>query len=330
MIYLFKIYDLFIIACFSLPLGASRLIHFAMCFPRTCLAQQSPTYEMKHQMTTARWHQHHPWDWVYHNPCIINHLFSRISCTKFQHFTCAKSSRRAKLKKYAKMQMYLFQMKKPPTMQKPMDHFSRFWREKTLHIIDSRGKKRGRKMITITMVWWQKSSWLKHALKCSICIWGNYGEVTPNGGLVMESPQNDLHSGWGIIGICPVSPKRDADNTSFCNQELHELVPAEHVLFNISEFDKENWQGVTLPETNSQFAPENRPFKTKRSYSKNPFPGALAVSFCGQIFPDLFGPFWRFNDLHGPPEHEPNNSGVTQGNTIYPLENYHQTTTWDV
>ena len=76
--------------------------------------------------------------------------------------------------------------------------------------------------------------------------------------------------------------------------------------------------------------PENRPFKTKRSYSKNPFPGALAVSFCGQIFPDLFGPFWRFNDLHGPPEHEPNNSGVTQGNTIYPLENDHQTTTWDV
>ena len=28
-------------------------------------------------------------------------------------------------------------------------------------------------------------------------------EVTPNGGLVGESPQNDLNSGLGIILICP-------------------------------------------------------------------------------------------------------------------------------
>ena len=28
-------------------------------------------------------------------------------------------------------------------------------------------------------------------------------EVTPNGGLVRESPQNPLNSGLGIIVICP-------------------------------------------------------------------------------------------------------------------------------
>ena len=35
-------------------------------------------------------------------------------------------------------------------------------------------------------------------------------EVTPNGGLVRESPQNPLNSGLGIIVICPdVHPTRD-------------------------------------------------------------------------------------------------------------------------
>ena len=40
-------------------------------------------------------------------------------------------------------------------------------------------------------------------------IWTNYNdqtaEVTPNGGLVRESPQNPLNSGLGIILICPES-----------------------------------------------------------------------------------------------------------------------------
>ena len=39
--------------------------------------------------------------------------------------------------------------------------------------------------------------------------WANYNdqpaEVTPNGGLVGESLQNDLNSGLGIILICPES-----------------------------------------------------------------------------------------------------------------------------
>ena len=38
-------------------------------------------------------------------------------------------------------------------------------------------------------------------------IWANYNdqpaEVTPNGGLVRESPQKSLNSGLGIIVICP-------------------------------------------------------------------------------------------------------------------------------
>ena len=118
-----------------------QLIHFAMCFPRTCLAQQSPTNEMKHQMTTARWHQHHPWDWVYHNPCIINRLFSRISCTKFQHFTCPKNSRRAKLKKYAKMQMYLFSNEKNPRYKNPWTIFPVFDGKKPCTL--TRGAKKG-------------------------------------------------------------------------------------------------------------------------------------------------------------------------------------------
>ena len=39
---------------------------------------------------------------------------------------------------------------------------------------------------------------------------------------------------------------------------------------------------ITLPETNSKFAPENRPKrpqKETRKYSNHPFSGALAVSF---------------------------------------------------
>ena len=39
---------------------------------------------------------------------------------------------------------------------------------------------------------------------------------------------------------------------------------------------------VTLPETNSKFAPENRQvLKRKGSYSKHPFSGAFAVGFQG-------------------------------------------------
>ena len=37
-------------------------------------------------------------------------------------------------------------------------------------------------------------------------------EVTPNGGLVGESPQNDLNSGLGIIVICPDSRKNAKEN----------------------------------------------------------------------------------------------------------------------
>ena len=33
-------------------------------------------------------------------------------------------------------------------------------------------------------------------------------EVTPNGGLVWESPQNALNSGLGIMVICPESDRR--------------------------------------------------------------------------------------------------------------------------
>ena len=34
-------------------------------------------------------------------------------------------------------------------------------------------------------------------------MWANYNDLTPNGGLVRESPENALNSGLGIIVICP-------------------------------------------------------------------------------------------------------------------------------
>ena len=49
--------------------------------------------------------------------------------------------------------------------------------------------------------------------------WANYSDlsrrlVTPNGGLVRESPQNDLNSGLGIIIFCPEHPILQNSNSS--------------------------------------------------------------------------------------------------------------------
>lgn len=102
MIYLFKIYDLFIIACFSLPLGACNWSTSPCVFPGRAWPNR-----VQPMRWSIKWRQRGGTSTTpgtgFITTHIINHLFSRISCTKFQHFTCPKNSRRAKLKKYAKM-----------------------------------------------------------------------------------------------------------------------------------------------------------------------------------------------------------------------------------
>ena len=139
-VYLFKIYDLFIIACFSLPLGACNWSTSPCVFPGR-EARPGPTESNQWDEASNDDSAVAPAPPLGLNPCIINRLFSRISCTEFQHFTCPKNSRRAKLKKYAKMQMYLFSNEKNPRYKNPWTIFPVFDGKKPCTL--TRGAKKG-------------------------------------------------------------------------------------------------------------------------------------------------------------------------------------------
>ena len=66
---------------------------------------------------------------------------------------------------------------------------------------------------------------------------------------------------------------------------------------NISQISR-----CTLPETNSEFTPENRPKLpskgNKQKYSNHPFSGAFAVSFQGSyIYIYIYFPYWNMGQM---------------------------------
>ena len=68
-------------------------------------------------------------------------------------------------------------------------------------------KKNGAQPVVCSYVSWAMGRKGENQARNPRFIWANYNdqtaEVTPNGGLLRESPQNALNSGLGIIVICP-------------------------------------------------------------------------------------------------------------------------------